>query len=87
MRVAHSVFLDSISSLPFAFVLKVDTSWYLHYFNTPTNLVYVVKITDILYYGLDEMSASERNKFLAWYEGHKFEAFGNKRVLESYFLG
>jgi len=29
------------------------------------------------------MSASERNEFLAWYEGHKDEVFHNRRVLES----
>jgi len=48
------------------------------------NLEYVGKIPNILYYGVDEMSASERNEFLAWYKGHKVEIFDNRRVLESY---
>ena len=30
------------------------------------------------------MSASERNEFVAFYEGQKDEVFYNKRVLESY---
>ena len=34
--------------------------------------------------GIDDMSASERNEFLAWYEGQKVEVFDNRRVLESY---
>ena len=76
MRVEHLVFLDSVSFLPFtlrnlpeAFGLTVAKSWYPHYFNTRANLEYVGKIPGITYYGLDEMSASERNEFLAWYEG------------------
>ena len=35
-------------------------------------------------YGEDEMSASERNEFLAWYEVQKDEVFDNKRVQEAY---
>jgi hypothetical protein len=30
------------------------------------------------------MSASERNEFLAWYDGQKAAIFDNRRVLESY---
>jgi hypothetical protein len=37
-----------------------------------------------IYYGVDEMSASERSYFLAWYEGQKVEMFVNRRLLESY---
>jgi len=49
MRVEHLVFLDGISFLPFAFVLNVDNSCYLHYFTTRANLDYVGKIPDISY--------------------------------------
>jgi len=90
MGVEHLVFLDSVSFVPFAlhklpdaFGLTVAKSWYPRYFNTRANLKYVGKIPDI-YYDIDEMSASERNEFLAWYEGQKIEVFDNRRVLESY---
>ena len=82
------MFLDSISSLlfalhklPEAFGLTIAKSWYPHYFNTRANLDYVGKIPDISFNGLDEMSASERGVFLAWYEGQKPEDFDNRRVL------
>ena len=39
---------------------------------------------DIRNYGVYEMSGSERNEFLAWYEGQKDAVFDNKRVLEAY---
>ena len=62
------MFLASISFLPFAlrklpetFGLTVAKSWYMHYFNTRPNLDYVGKIPDISYYGVKEMSASERS--------------------------
>ena len=87
----YLIFLDSVSFLPFAlrkqpeaFGLTVAKSLYPHYFNKCVNLDYVGKIPDISYYGIDEMSASERNDFLAWYEGQKFDVFDNRRVLESY---
>ena len=67
--------------LPEAFGLTVAKSGYPHYFNTRANLDYVGKIR---HYGVDEMSASERSEFLAWYEGQKVEVFDNRRVLESY---
>ena len=69
----HLVFLDSVSFLPFplrklpeTFGLTVAKSWYPHYSNTRANLDYVGNIPVIKYYGVDEMSASERNEFLAW---------------------
>jgi len=87
----YLVFLDSISFLPFAlrnlpepFGLTVAKSWYPHYFNTRANLDYVGKIPVISYYGVDEMSASEKREFLAWYQGQKLEVFDKRRVFESY---
>ena len=79
------MFLDSVSFLPIAlrklpeaFGPTVAMSWYPHYFNTRVILEYVGKNPDV-----DEMGASERNKFLVWYEGQKDEVFDNKRVLET----
>jgi len=53
------------------------------FFNTPANLVYVGQIHDVILYGVDEMSASERQEFLSWYNREK--VFDNRRVLEDYF--
>jgi len=36
------------------------------------------------YYGVDEMSGSERSQFLGWYEGQNNSIFDNKRVLKAY---
>ena len=41
-------------------------------------------IPDIVYYGVDEMSGSERSEFLSWYMGQKDVVFDNKCVLEAY---
>ena len=89
MWVESLVFLDSVSFLPFAlrnlpeaFGLTVAKSWYTLYFNTRANLDYIGKIPDISYYGVDEMSAIERNEFLAWYEDQKDDFIDNRRVLE-----
>jgi hypothetical protein len=94
MRTEHLVFLDSISFLPFAlhklpeaFGLTVSKSWYPRYFNTQVNPDYVGKIPNVSYYDIDEMSAGEREEFLAWYEGQQAELFDNRRVLAAYCLG
>jgi hypothetical protein len=86
----HLVFLDSVSFLPFAlrklpeaFGLTDANSCYPHYIKTLANLDYVGKIPDVTHYGVDEMSAGERNEFVAWYEDQKDVVFDNKRVLEA----
>ena len=91
MKMEHLVFLDSVSflpcalrKLPEAFGLSASKSWYPHYFNTEENLNYVGPITDISYYGLDEMLEDERKEFLFWYVSQRSETFDNRNVLESY---
>jgi hypothetical protein len=71
MKIEHIMFLDSLSYLPLplhklseAFGLNSFKSFYPHYFNTPQNLEYVGPVPDILYYGANEMSESERRDFL-----------------------
>jgi len=51
-----------------AFGLTASKSWYPHYFNTEGNLDYVGPIPDASYYGVNEMSESERRDFFVWYE-------------------
>jgi hypothetical protein len=89
MTMEHLVFLDSVSflpcalrNLPEAFGLPATKSWYPHYFNTEENLDYVGPIPDMRYYGANDMSAGERNEFVAWYASHKGAVFNNRRVLE-----
>jgi len=91
MKIQHMLFIDSVSYLPMplrklpeAFGLSVTKSWYPHYFNTNTNLNYVGPIPDVSYYGVDEMSISERGEYMTWYEGKKNRFFDNKLVLEKY---
>jgi hypothetical protein len=91
MRMEQLVFLDSISFIPFAlrklsdaFGLTVGKFWYPHYFNTRANLNYVRKFHDVSFYGVDEMSASEREEFLAWYAGQQGSLFDNRRDLAAY---
>ena len=91
MKMEQSVFLDSVSfvpcelrKLPEAFGLQTTKSWYPHYFNTKENLDYVGPMTDISYYGVEEMGGGEREEFLAWYETRKSQMFHNKHVLEAY---
>ena len=55
-----------------------------HYFNTEENLDYVGPISDIFYYGVDEMGRGKREVFLPWYETRKSQPFHNKQVLEAY---
>lgn len=67
-----------IAKLPEAFGLASGKSWYPHLFNTAENLDYVGPMPDSSYYGVDQMSNSERKDFLSWYEawrGH--ELFDN----------
>ena len=91
VRIELLLFLDSISFLPFAlrklsdaFGLTVSKSWYPHYFNTRANLDYVGKFPDVSHYSVDEMRASEREDFLAGYEGQRDQLFDKRRVLASY---
>ena len=54
------------------------------FFITLAYLDYVGQIPDISMYGVDEMSVSERQEFLAWYDKEKDRVFDNRRVLEDY---
>jgi len=87
----HLLILYSISFLHFAmrklldaFRLTVSKSRYPHYFNTRANLDYVGKFPGLSYYGMDKMSASEREDFLALYEAQRDQVFDKRRVLASY---
>jgi hypothetical protein len=91
MKMEHLKFIDSICFLPFplrklsaAFGLTASKSWYLHYFIKTENLDYVGHIPDTEYYGVNEMGASERTEFLAWYEEQNPVVFNNRQMLESY---
>ena len=64
MKMEHLVFLDSVyflpcalRNLPEAFVLQATKSCYPLYYSTEENLDFVGRVSDILYYVVDEMSA------------------------------
>jgi len=91
MKIEHMLFIDSVSYLPMplrkvpeAFGLHTTKSWYTHYFNKNTNLDYVGPIPDVSYFGVDEMSVSERREFMTWNNDQKNKVFDNKLVLENY---
>jgi hypothetical protein len=91
MKFEHMVFVDSVSFLPLAlrklpeaFGLSSSKSWYSHYFNTKENMEYVGSMPAVSMYGVNQMSESERNEFLKWYESQKGKQFNNQRVLELY---
>jgi hypothetical protein len=92
MKIQHIHFIDSLLFLPMplrklpgAFGLTATKAWYTHFYNTKENTDYVGPIPDVQYFGVDTMSNSERNEFLAWYERQKHcNVWNNKRVLEEY---
>ncbi|KAK4880386.1 hypothetical protein RN001_008532 [Aquatica leii] len=68
-------FIDSInympmplSKLPKTFNFPGTKGYFPHFFNTVKNQNYVGPMPPAHYYGCDEMSTSNRNDFLKWYE-------------------
>ena len=66
-----------------SFGLTACKSWYPHYFNTEENLDYVGPISDVSYYGVNEIGEEQMREFREWYESHD-PIFDNWSVLESY---
>jgi hypothetical protein len=71
MKIEHMLFIDRVSYLPMphaklleAFGLVTTKSSYPHYFNKNTNLNYVGPIPEVSYFGVDEISISERREFM-----------------------
>jgi hypothetical protein len=71
-----------LRKLPEAFGFISSKSWFPHYFNTKANLDYVGLISEIKYFGVDEMSEGERKDFMSWYDEQKVSDC--RRVLEQY---
>jgi hypothetical protein len=78
MKIEHMLFIGSVSYLPMplsklpeAFGLVTTKSWYPHYFNKNKNVNYVGHIPGVSYFGVDEMSISERREFMTWYDDQK----------------
>ena len=92
MKIKHKLFIDSVSYLPMplsklpdAFGLSITKSWYPNYYNKNMNLDYVGPIPDVSYFGVYEMSISERREFMTWYDDQKNKVLDNKLVLEKYY--
>jgi len=91
MKIQHMLNIDSVSHLPMslrkvpeAFAFDTTKSLCPQYFNKNTNLDYVGPIPDVSYFGVDEMSVSERKEFMTWNNDQKNKVFDNKLVLEKY---
>jgi hypothetical protein len=76
-------FIDSFSFLPMglaklpgAFGLECGSKGHFpHLFNTPENQNYVGELPDSKFYGISQMSANDREKFLKWYQERKAEGY------------
>jgi len=75
MKMENSVFLDSVSFLPFtlrklleAFGLSPTKLWYPQHFNAKENLECIGPIPDVSYHGVNETGKEERRQFLAYYD-------------------
>uniref|UniRef100_A0ABD2WZ65 DNA-directed DNA polymerase n=1 Tax=Trichogramma kaykai TaxID=54128 RepID=A0ABD2WZ65_9HYME len=84
LQYGRTIFIDSLnyfhmklSALPRAFGLPESKKkgYFPHFFNTLENKEYVGPMPAASFYGLDAMSTSEREKFLAWYETARTQIF------------
>uniref|UniRef100_A0ABD2VTF8 DNA-directed DNA polymerase n=1 Tax=Trichogramma kaykai TaxID=54128 RepID=A0ABD2VTF8_9HYME len=66
-----------LSALPGAFGLPVSSKkgYFSHFFNTLENKEYIGPMPAASFYGLETMSTSKREKFLAWYETAREQIF------------
>jgi hypothetical protein len=67
-----------LAKLPGAFGLKCGSKGYFpHFFNRPENWIgEVQQLPAISYYGVDNMSMAEREKFMVWYSKEKESGHG-----------
>lgn len=94
IKVGRYRFIDSLNffsvplaKLPKMFNLNTDSKgYYPHYFNVESNMFYSGELPDIKYYDPDSMKASDREKFLIWYDDEKRKGtiFNNRIEIESY---
>ena len=91
VKVEGMTWLDSLNymAIPLrkqaeAFGLASKNSWCPHLFNTAENMNYVVPMPDASYYGLDQMSHSERKDILSWYKAKRQELCDKRRTPEQY---
>uniref|UniRef100_A0ABD2W618 DNA-directed DNA polymerase n=1 Tax=Trichogramma kaykai TaxID=54128 RepID=A0ABD2W618_9HYME len=84
LQCGRTVLIDSLnyfhmklSALPRAFGLPESSKkgYFPHFFNTLENKEYIGPMPAPSFYGIDTMSTSEREKFLAWYEIARTQIF------------
>jgi hypothetical protein len=85
MVVENFHFLDSLNflpmslkSMPKSFDMTCKKGYYLHFFNTASNLNYEGPYPEPKFYGADSMSVDERAQFLEWYEEQKVSYLGTR---------
>lgn len=94
IKVGRYRFIDSLnffsvalSKLPDMFKLNCNAKgYYPHFFNTEQNSNYIGCFPDMKYYGVGNMRAKERKKFIEWYETQvrNNQIFDNKAELIKY---
>lgn len=85
-------FVDSLSFLSWplkdfkkSLGLNVDDKGYFpHFFNTKENENYIGVMPPMEYYGYNAMSVSDRDKFMFWYEEHRFDEFNMYQEIRRY---
>jgi hypothetical protein len=66
--------------------LTCKKSYYPHFFNTASNLIYVGPYPEPEFYGAESMSVGERAQFLESYEEQKCKLFSNKDKPLAYYI-
>jgi hypothetical protein len=75
----------SLAKLPEAFALGCGSKGHFpHFFNRPENQSYVGPYPEPKYYGVSQMSCSERKKFYIWYKEQEGKTFDFKEQMARY---
>jgi hypothetical protein len=70
--------------MPKSFDLTCRKGFYLHFFNTASNMNYVGVYRKPEFYGAEYMSADERAPFLEWHQKQAGKVFSNKEEFLAY---
>ena len=94
IRIEHADvrFIDSfnflpmgLAKLPDAFGLDCGSKGYFpHFFNRPENQEYIDRYPDPKYYGVSQMSSSQRQNFYLWYKEQEGKMFNFRKEMALY---
>ncbi|CAH0547003.1 unnamed protein product [Brassicogethes aeneus] len=95
MQLGNVKFLDSLNYFPMALSAlskafglddKFKKGYFPHLFNTWENQTYIGPMPSIKYYNPDIIKEDARNKFLKWYEEHKYDKFDFQKEFIDYWV-